>query len=163
MVVDLPTVTVTHSDLRPDNYAVDEHGKLHLFDFESAELAPHTAAWSALLIDLWLNEHPQAGDVIDTELWSPECLTFKAALTTTHKAWKTGQKPPMPTYILSTYWPNAAEYRQLAPWQTRNQDLQQHSHQLQNPVNKTLDFLPTLTDGDSCFTDDCLLTKSKTS
>mgnify|MGYP002712446258 CR=1 FL=1 len=90
MVVDLPTVTVTHSDLRPDNYAVDEHGKLHLFDFESAELAPHTAAWSALLIDLWLNEHPQAGDVIDTELWSPECLTFKAALTTTHKAWKNG-------------------------------------------------------------------------
>ena len=27
----------------------------------------------------------------------------------------------------------------------------------------TFDFLPALTDGDSCFTDDCLLTKSKTS
>ena len=90
MVVDLPTDTVTHSDLRPDNYAVDEHGKLHLFDFESAELAPHAAAWSALVIYLWINEHPQVGDVIDTELWSPECLTFKAALTATHKAWKNG-------------------------------------------------------------------------
>lgn len=90
MVANLPTDTVTHTDLRPENYALDTHEKLHLFDFESAELAPHTAAWSALLIDLWLNEHPQAGDVIDTELWSPECLTFKAALTTTHKAWKNG-------------------------------------------------------------------------
>jgi len=90
MVAGLPKDTVTHSDLRPDNYAVDEHGELHLFDFESAELAPHSAAWSALAIYLWLNEHSQAGDVIDTELWSPECLTFKAALTATHKAWKNG-------------------------------------------------------------------------
>lgn len=90
MVEYLPHDTVTHTDLRPDNYAVDDHGKLHLFDFESAEQAPHAAAWSALAIYLWLNEHPQAGDVIDTELWSPECLTFKAALTATHKAWKNG-------------------------------------------------------------------------
>lgn len=90
MVADLPKDTVTHSDLRPDNYAVDERGELHLFDFESAELAPHAAAWSALVIDLWLNEHTQVGDVIETELWSPECLTFKAALSTTYTVWKEG-------------------------------------------------------------------------
>lgn len=90
MAVDLPQDTVTHSDLRPDNYAVDEHGKLHLFDFESAELAPHAAAWSALVIYLWLNENTQVDAVISTDLWSPECLTFKAALTATYKAWKNG-------------------------------------------------------------------------
>lgn len=90
MVTDLPHDTVTHTDLRPDNYAVDEHSKLHLFDSESAELAPHAAAWSALVIYLWLNEHPQVDAVISTDLWSPEYLTFKAALTTTHKAWKNG-------------------------------------------------------------------------
>lgn len=91
MVADLPTGTVTHSDLRPENYAVDERGELHLFDFESAELAPHTAAWSALAVHLWLGGHPQVGDVIETELWSPECLTFKAALSTTHTVWKHGE------------------------------------------------------------------------
>ena len=90
MVADLPKDTVTHSDLRPDNYAVDERGELHLFDFESAELAPHAAAWSALVIDLWMAQHPQVGDVIDLGLWSPECLTFKAALSTTHTVWKEG-------------------------------------------------------------------------
>lgn len=90
MVVDLTTDTVTHSDLRPENYALDTQGKLHLFDFESVELAPHTAAWSALIINLWLTNHPQVDAVINTNLWTPECLTFKAALTTTHKAWKNG-------------------------------------------------------------------------
>lgn len=90
MVADLPKDTVTHSDLRPDNYAVDDRGELHLFDFESAELAPHAAAWSALVIDLWMAQHPQVEDVIDTGLWSPECLTFKAALSTTHTVWKEG-------------------------------------------------------------------------
>mgnify|MGYP002712203778 FL=1 len=91
MVAGLPRDTVTHTDLRPDNYAVDDRGELHLFDFESAELAPHAAAWSALVIDLWLSEHPQVSDVIETELWSPECLTFKAALSTTHTMWKHGK------------------------------------------------------------------------
>ena len=91
MVADLPHDTVTHTDLRPENYAVDERGELHLFDFESAELAPHTAAWSALAVHLWLGGHPQVGDVIETELWSPECLTFKAALSTTHTVWKHGE------------------------------------------------------------------------
>lgn len=90
MVTDLPTDTVTHSDLRPENYALDEHGELHLFDFESVELAPHTAAWSPLIVNLWLTNHPQVDAVINTNLWTPECLTFKAALTTTHKAWKNG-------------------------------------------------------------------------
>jgi len=91
MVIDLPTDTATPSDLQPENYAVDERGELHLFDFESAELAPHAAAWSALVIDLWMAQHPQVGDVIDTGLWSPECLTFKAALSTTHAVWKHGE------------------------------------------------------------------------
>lgn len=90
IVQDLPTDTVTHTDLRPDNYAIDEHGKLHLFDFESTELAPHDAAWSALLIDLWMQQHPDVEDVIKAGLWSPECLTFKAALSTTHTVWKKG-------------------------------------------------------------------------
>lgn len=90
MVIDLPKDTVTHSDLQPDNYAVDERGELHLFDFESAELAPHSAAWSALVVNLWMAQHPQASDVIDLCLWSPECLTFKAALSATHTVWKQG-------------------------------------------------------------------------
>lgn len=98
MVSDLTKDTITHTDLRPLNYAVDERGELHLFDFESVGVAPHAAAWSSLLIDLWLEQHPDVEHVIESKLWSSECLTFKAALSATHAVWKHGTQAGLERY-----------------------------------------------------------------
>ena len=83
---------ITHTDLKPDNYAVDDFGNVRLFDFESVAYAPKSYAWSSLLLNLCLTENVYWKDFANLGLWDESSLRFKAAMHLTHFAWRNGEK-----------------------------------------------------------------------
>lgn len=83
---------ITHTDLKPDNYAVDDLGNVRLFDFESVAYAPKSYAWSSLLLNLLLTENVYWKDFANLSLWDESSLRFKAAMHLTHFAWRNGEK-----------------------------------------------------------------------
>lgn len=83
---------ITHTDLKPDNYAVDDFGNVRLFDFESVAYAPKSYAWSSLLLNLLLTENVYWRDFANLGLWDENSLRFKAAMHLTHFAWRNGEK-----------------------------------------------------------------------
>lgn len=83
---------ITHTDLKPDNYAVDDFGNVRLFDFESVAYAPKSYAWSSLLLNLCLTENAHWKDFANLGLWDESSLRFKAAMHLTHFAWRNGEK-----------------------------------------------------------------------
>lgn len=83
---------ITHTDLKPDNYAVDDLGNVKLFDFESVAYAPKSYAWSSLLLNLLLTENVHWKDFANLGLWDESSLRFKAAMHLTHFAWRNGEK-----------------------------------------------------------------------
>lgn len=83
---------ITHTDLKPDNYAVDDLGNVKLFDFESVAYAPKSYAWSSLLLNLLLTENVYWKDFANLGLWDESSLRFKAAMHLTHFAWRNGEK-----------------------------------------------------------------------
>lgn len=83
---------ITHTDLKPDNYAVDDLGNVRLFDFESVAYAPKSYAWSSLLLNLLLTENVYWRDFANLGLWDESSLRFKAAMHLTHFAWRNGEK-----------------------------------------------------------------------